>query len=130
MPTKVASDGRAKLPGTFSSKLDTDYPVDLTEGAEKYFPEKLWDVTEKELALAKDLAANCPENGPELIERAHAAGCGDLFPKLSAGDLGVITRDGKIPNHARWADRIQNGELAIDTLLNLAGLASFTSDQN
>jgi len=40
-----------------------------------------------------------------------------------------ISEDGKIPKHERWAERIKNGELAIDTLLNLAGLASFASDQ-
>ena len=52
-----------------------------------------------------------------------------MFPKLSAEDLKFISDDGKIPNHERWAKRIENGELAIDTLLNLAGLASFTNDQ-
>jgi hypothetical protein len=37
--------------------------------------------------------------------------------------------DGKIPRHQRWASRIAIGERAIDTLLNLAGLASFAANQ-
>lgn len=129
MPTKVAAEGRQKLDGNFESKLNEVYSVDLNENAAKYFPEKLWDVTEKELALAKSLGENCPETGDELITKVHAAGCADLFPKLSDNDLKFISDDGKIPNHQRWADRIEKGELAIDTLLNLAGLASFTNDQ-
>lgn len=44
-------------------------------------------------------------------------------------DLNYISEDGKIPKHERWAQQIESGELAIDTLLNLAGLASFTNDQ-
>lgn len=129
MPTKVASDGREQLSGQFESKREVVYPVDLTEDAARYFPEKVWDVSERELALALDLDKNCPKNGNELIDRAHEAGCGDLFPYLSERDLKYIADDGKIPKHERWAARIESGELAIDTLLNLAGLASFTADQ-
>ncbi|MEZ5103248.1 MAG: transaldolase family protein [Draconibacterium sp.] len=129
MPTKVAADGKKNLSGRFDSRLQKVYSVDLSETAKEYFPEKLWEVTENELALATDLDKNCPENGDELIARAHQAGCGDMFPKLSDEDLKFISEDGKIPKHERWAERIKNGELAIDTLLNLAGLASFTADQ-
>jgi transaldolase len=129
MPTKVAMEGREKLDGKFQSKLNEVYPVDLNEDATQYFPEKLWDVASRELELAKDLDENCPETGDELVERAHAAGCGDMFPRLSKEDSGFISSDGKIPKHERWAERIKDGGLAIDTLLNLAGLASFASDQ-
>lgn len=129
MPTKVASDGKENMDGNFKSKLDVVYPVDLIEDAAKYFPEKLWEVSDKEIALAKDLDKNCPKDGNELINRVHEAGCTDLFPYLSESDLQFIASDGKIPNHKRWAKRIESGELAIDTLLNLAGLASFTADQ-
>jgi len=129
MPTKVAADGKQKLRGKITSKLGVGYPVDVTDEAAIYHPEKIWNVTNKELALAKSLDTDCPKNGSELIDRVHAAGCGDLFPYLSDRDLQYIAEDGKIPKHERWARRIESGELAIDTLLNLAGLASFTSDQ-
>ncbi|WP_319589758.1 transaldolase family protein [uncultured Draconibacterium sp.] len=129
MPTKVAADGKINMDGNFQSKLNEVYPVDLTDDAANYFPEKLWEVTEKELELAKSLDANLPKNENEFIDRVHEAGCGDLFPYLSEKDYKFIADGGKIPNHQRWADRIASGELAIDTLLNLAGLASFTADQ-
>jgi transaldolase len=57
-------------------------------------------------------------------------GLGEVFPEMSEQELATIAADGKIPKHERWADRIAAGELAVDTLLNLAGLASFTADQN
>lgn len=129
MPTKVAAEGKQNIKTNFSSKIGVVYPVDLNEEAVVYHPEKIWNVTNKELELAKSLDADCPKNGSELIARVHAAGCADLFPYLSDRDLQHIAEDGKIPNHARWASRIESGELAIDTLLNLAGLASFTADQ-
>ena len=129
MPTKVAAEGKMNMDGNFQSKLNEVYPVDLTEEAVAYFPEKLWEVSPKELELVKRLDINLPKNENELIDRVHEAGCGDLFPYLSEKDYRQISDDGKIPNHQRWAQRIANGELAIDTLLNLAGLASFTSDQ-
>ncbi|MFV0593214.1 MAG: transaldolase family protein [Draconibacterium sp.] len=129
MPTKVAADGKTNLNGHFISKVDEVYPVDLTTEATKYSPEKLWEVSKQELTLAKELDLNCPKDGSELIDRVHHAGCGDMFPYLSEKDLGFIASDGKIPKHVRWAPRIESGELAIDTLLNLAGLASFTADQ-
>ncbi len=129
MPTAVASEGKKRLKGFFSSRLNDDFSVGLDARAWEFFPGKLWDVTEQELNLAHSLACDCPENGNELIDRAHAAGCGDMFPYLSGKDLKHISEDGKIPRHERWADRIQSGEVAIDTLLNLAGIASFTTDQ-
>lgn len=129
MPTKVASEGHEQLTGEFKSRIEVVYRVDMTEDTAKYSHEKLWDVSEKEVALALDLDKNCPKNGNELIDRAHEAGCGDMFPYLSERDLKYIADDGKIPKHERWASRIESGELAIDTLLNLAGLASFTADQ-
>lgn len=129
MPTKVAATGKAELSGIFSSKLEEDYPVGLNASASKVFVEKLWEVSDKELHLAKDLGANLPNDGNELIKRVHDAGCGDMFPYLREKDLHHITEDGKIPKHERWVRRIESEELGIDTLLNLAGLASFTSDQ-
>ncbi|NMC41987.1 MAG: transaldolase, partial [Bacteroidales bacterium] len=63
------------------------------------------------------------------VKRVREAGLGDMFPSLIQEDYNTIMTDGKIPNYNRWASRIATGELAPDTMLNLAGLASFTQDQ-
>jgi transaldolase len=129
MPVKVAAEGRKTLSGNFASKLNEDYPVDLNAGAQDIFIEKLWEVNENELLLVRDLVDEMPCCSDTLIEMARKSGCGDMFPVLSEQDLNLIAADGKIPRHEHWKDRIRSGELAIDTLLNLAGLASFSHDQ-
>ena len=72
---------------------------------------------------------NIPATGEELSAIAGNMGCGDIFPEFTEEELSWIKEDGKIPRHSRWADRIAKGELAVDTLLSLAGLASFAKDQ-
>jgi transaldolase len=131
MPVKVAKAAVTGLDGRFYSRLDEDYSVSLNENInpDELFINKLWDASEAELQLARELGRNTPATGEELIKLAREAGCPDLFPELTEEDLNTITTDGKIPVHNKWADRIAKGELAIDTLLNLAGLASFTTDQ-
>ncbi len=75
------------------------------------------------------LIEDAPETPEDLIVRTRIFNCHDLFPVLSDNDLKLISTDGKIPIHAKWKDKIRNNEIAIDALLNLAGLASFTTDQ-
>jgi transaldolase len=129
MPTKVARGGKKELSGDFIARLEVDHPVGTTGDARRYFLEKAWEVTPAEEDLARDLAGNLPRDGEELIRRARDAGAVDMFPELSREDSQFIADDGKIPVHERWASRIAAGEMAIDTLLNLAGLASFATDQ-
>ncbi len=83
----------------------------------------------KELLLVRDIMDELPCCAEILIDHARKAGCGDMSPDLSQADLDQISIDGKIPKHEHWEQRIRNGEIAVDTLLNLAGLASFTHDQ-
>ena len=131
MPTKVATDAREKLSGRWESSVENDYAINLNDGiSEPYLRvNTLWDVSEAERRLADSLATDVPLTATGLVNRAHDLGAGDLFPRVSNADLARIAADGKVPRHAVWADRVKSGELAIDTLLNLAGLASFASDQ-
>ncbi len=91
--------------------------------------EKFWDVSEKELLLVRDMVDELPCCAEILIDHARKGGCGDMFPELSQADHEQIAKDGKIPKHEYWKERISKGEIAVDTLLNLAGLASFAHDQ-
>ena len=91
--------------------------------------DKFWDVDRKVLDFAASLAGKVPENGKELVGRSHEMGCGDMFPLLTDEEKKFISDDGKIPLFSRWEKKLRNGEIAPDTLLTLAGLASFTADQ-
>jgi transaldolase len=48
---------------------------------------------------------------------------------MSNADNERITAESKIPVVSSWRERVISGELALDTLLTLAGIASFTADQ-
>ncbi|MGD0582635.1 MAG: transaldolase family protein [Bacteroidales bacterium] len=129
MPPKVAAAGRAILKGSFTSRLNENYPVNMNDQAAGSGIEKFWEVDMKVEKLAEILSGKIPSTGDELILRAHEAGCGDMFPFLTHQENEWVGSDGKIPVYSRWEKKIKEGKIAPDTLLTLAGLASFTSDQ-
>lgn len=130
MPPKVAAAGRATLSGKFNSRLNESYKIGLNEAASGGHFEKFWEVNDSVLEFADSLSTKIPQTGEELIGRAHESGCGDMFPVLTSEEESFIASDGKIPVHSRWEKKIAEGKLAPDTLLTLAGLASFTTDQD
>lgn len=129
MPPKVAAAGHKELSGNFTSRTHENYEVSMFDSAKEAHIEKFWEVDHKVLHLAERLAAKLPATGSELIHIAHEEGCEDMFPSLSKEEKGLIASDGKIPVHSRWENKIREGKIAPDTLLTLAGLASFTADQ-
>jgi len=129
MPPKVAAAGHKKLAGKFSSRTHENYDVSIFDSAKDAHIEKFWEVDNKVLKLAERLAGKIPGSASELIHIAHEEGCEDMFPSLTKEEKSFIVSDGKIPVHARWEKKISEGKIAPDTLLTLAGLASFTVDQ-
>jgi transaldolase len=131
MPLATAAEARARLDGKWESKVREVYQVSLAAGVEESRVRlaTLWDVTDREERLAHSLVDQVPASAEELVDRAHHLGAGDLFPRLDQSDRAALAADGKIPKHSRWEARIARGELAIDTLCTIAGLQSFTADQ-
>jgi transaldolase len=129
MPPKVAAAGHKEIKEKFTSRTHENYEVSMFESANDAHIEKFWEVDDKVLKLSERLAAKLPASGMELVHIAHEEGCEDMFPSLTKEEKANIASDGKIPVHSRWAGKIKDGKIAPDTLLTLAGLASFTSDQ-
>lgn len=129
MPPRVAAEGRKELSGKFSSRIHENYNVSIYESANGSGLEKFWEVDSKVLKFSERVANKVPVSGTELIQIAHEEGCEDMFPLLSKEEKGFIASDGKIPVHSRWEKKIAEGKIAPDTLLTLAGLASFAADQ-
>jgi transaldolase len=129
MPPKVAAAGHKELSGKFISRIHENYNISLFESSKGAHIEKFWEVDDKVLTLSERLASKVPATGAELIHIAHEEGCEDMFPTLTKEEKLFISSDGKIPVHARWAKKIEDCKIAPDTLLTLAGLASFSSDQ-
>jgi transaldolase len=130
MPPKVAAAGRKELSGKFVSRTHENYEASLFDSAKNAHIEKFWEVDNKVIQLAERFAAKLPLSGSELIHIAHEEGCEDMFPSLTRDEKNSIASDGKIPVHERWQKKIDEGKIAPDTLLTLAGLASFTADQD
>jgi len=129
IPPKVASAGRLKLTGNFESKIDQDYSPVTRDDMVNSGIIKFWKVPGELIKLSEDIGLNLPGYGDELERKMVNAGYGDMFPSLGNNQVEKIMSAGKIPLHATWSDLIRNNSLAPDTLLNLAGLASFTVDQ-
>jgi transaldolase len=129
IPPKVAAAGHKELSGKFTSRTHENYEVSLFDSATGAGIENFWEVNNKVLNLAERLATKVPSSGSELIHIAHEEGCEDMFPFLTKEEKVLIASDGKIPLHSRWEKKIRDGKIAPDTLLTLAGLASFTADQ-
>ncbi len=129
MPPKVAAAGRKALSGKFVSRMHENYDVSMYSSAEGAQIEKFWIVDDCVINLAERLSAKVPATGAELLHIAKEEGCTEMFPSLTKEEKAFIASDGKIPVYSRWEKRIKEGSIAPDTLLNLAGLASFTADQ-
>jgi len=129
MPPKVAAAGRKKLSGKFKSRTHENYPVKMYASGKEAHIDKFWSVSDNVLNLAERLASKVPATGIELINIAHEEGCEDMFPSLTKEEKAFIASDGKIPVYSRWEKKIKENKIAPDTLLTLAGLASFTNDQ-
>ena len=131
MPVNVAATAKQELSGNWKPSIEKEYSVNLNDGISEsdLRIDTFWAISESDRRLTDSLVADVPQTADEIVDRAHDLGAGDLFPRLSDEELTQIADDGKVPKHETWGDRIKLGELAIDTLLNLAGLASFESDQ-
>ncbi len=129
IPPKVASAGHNSLKGSFTSRMYENYKIGISAEAKDAHLETFWTVDDNVLNLAERLTEKVPATGAELVEIARQEGCEDMFPYMTKTEKEILASDGKIPVYSRWENKIREGKIAPDTLLNLAGLASFTADQ-
>jgi len=79
---------------------------------------------------SQGLKSNINSLRPEDIQAHFAdAGFADFFPKWSTEDLRIVAADGKIPVYERWKNRLANGEIGLDALMNISAFYSFATDQ-
>ena len=131
IPPRVADEALKSLEGPFTPMNDHDFRVVYNEGisTSELQIDKLWQVNDGEKKLFHNLRNQIPENSWELVDLLREQGITDLFPHVTPMEEHFIAEEGKIPGHERWTDYIATGETAIDSLLNLAGLAAFSNDQ-
>jgi len=111
-----------------------DYEPGVTDKAsiEKYRLDTLWDVPDKlhkcvDKLEKENLDTFVPD---DIIDFFHENDCGDIMVRWSEKEFKMSMKEGKIPRVTNWKKPLMEKTVGLDSLMNLAGLCSFTADQN
>ena len=135
MPPKVASEllSMGLAPDQIADRTAADYRPPLNEGVD---PDAirlntLWDVGEELVACADALEKeNLDSFTPDdLIDFFKDHSCADVMVCWSDSEIATSTAEGKIPRLENWQDALADKLIGLDSLMNLAGLNSFATDQ-
>jgi transaldolase len=134
-PPKVAQElheRKAELP-TIENRLGRDYTPGLNDDVN---PERiglgtLWDIGDEVVACLEALEHENLDsfNGETLVDFFEAHGCGDILVRWSNAQIATSAEEGKIPRLENWSRQLADRSIGLDSLMNLAGLNSFITDQ-
>lgn len=93
--------------------------------------DSLWHVSDDLVACVDILESESLDAyaSDDLVTFFHDHGCGDVFPQWTPEQIATSAAEGKIPKLAHWRDALADGTVALDSLMNLAGLNAFVADQ-
>jgi transaldolase len=134
MPVAAAKEFHAATPPPpLADRTGDDPPVALAGGrsVERERLDLLWAVPQALRSVTSRLLGADLDRATagDLRSQLAEAGAGDLFPRLTPAELATLRADGKIPQYAKWAPRVQQGSASWDGLLTAAALESFAQDQ-
>ncbi len=134
MPPKAAAEYRKSPRPEITSQVAHDPAVPLAAGVtmDQFNGRSLWEVPVRLKTSVDELLARPTDRlTPDDIQRhLESSGHADLLPRWSVADVQTARRDGKIPAYAAWRDRLADGRIGLDALMNLSALQSFTTDQD
>lgn len=92
----------------------------------------LWDVGEEVIACVDALMQENLDHftGDDLVRFFAQHDCGDLLVQWRPEQIRTSREEGKIPKLDNWREPLKSGRIGLDSLMNLAGLNSFTADQD
>lgn len=135
IPPKVASEFLSMdlAPDRIDDRTAMDYTPGLNEGLDpnSIGLSTLWDVGDELVvcvdALAEEnLASFTPDDLVNFFKDHH---CGDVLVPWTPSAITTSAAEGKIPRLKNWRDALAEGSIGLDSLMNLAGLNSFATDQ-
>ena len=136
IPPKIAADF-LKLnedPETITDQTADEYLPDIDEDVdtERIRLGTLWNVDAElvrciGLLEEENLDAFSPD---DLVNFFAKHGCDDLLIRWTPEDNAVSAVEGKIPKLSNWHEKLLSRTIGLDSLMNLAGLNSFATDQN
>jgi transaldolase len=134
-PPKAArelQDQRSNLP-TIENQLGRDYTPGIRDDVDpqRIRLDTLWHVNDEVVACLDALEREDIDSftAEALVDFFEARGCGDVLVRWSNSEIATSADEGKIPKLSHWADPLAHGSIGLDSLMNLAGLNSFTADQ-
>ncbi len=68
-------------------------------------------------------------DGESLVDFFEAHGCSDILVRWSNAEIATSAEEGKVPRLDNWTRQLADHSIGLDSLMNLAGLNSFISDQ-
>jgi transaldolase len=135
MPPKVASEflSTGMSPDQIADKTAAQYSPGLNEDVDRRAIrlDTLWDIDNELVACLDALEKeNIDSFTPdELIHFFAEHGCADVLVPWSQAQVETSTAEGKIPKLENWRDLLGDRSIGLDSLMNLAGLRSFATDQ-
>ena len=91
----------------------------------------LWNIDDKLIACIDNLEKENLDSftASDLIDFFQEHKCGDLLVRWNNTQIATSTREGKIPLLHHWEEALASKSIGLDSLMNLAGLNSFSTDQ-
>ena len=135
IPPKIAKDFlRLDIdPEKLEDKTESLYAPGIKESInpESIRLDTLWNIDKELVACLDNLQFEDVDKftPADLIEYFVEHDCGDIFIPWSDQEWAQSRAEGKIPKLRRWKDQLADRAIGLDSLMNLAGLNSFASDQ-
>lgn len=135
MPPKVAGEFEdlALSPDELLDKTEMDYTPGVTnkKNIDDVRLDTLWDITDELVACCDNLEKeNIDEfSADDLVKFFGEHKCSDILVSWTDEQIKTSSEEGKIPKLDNWKDILKDKVIGFDSLMNLAGLMSFTQDQ-
>jgi transaldolase len=135
IPPKVAGEfkGLGPSPEELSDKTEMDYTPGVTnkKDIDDTRLDTLWDIPDELVACCDNLEKeNIDEfSADDLVKFFSEHKCGDILVSWTDEQIKISSEEGKIPKLDNWKDILKDKVIGLDSLMNLAGLMSFTQDQ-
>lgn len=135
LPPKVADEfiSEEPSPKDISNQTQSVFSPGIDPNADRTAVrlDTLWDVIVQlvnciENLEKENLDAFTPD---DLIDFFDEHRCGDVLPRWTDSQIETSAREGKIPRLEHWKDALESKSIGLDSLMSLAGLNSFASDQ-
>ncbi len=135
IPPKVAGEFLSVTanPNEITDQTRMNYQPGLNKSidAEKIRLNTLWDVGDELIACLDALEKENLDSftADDLVGFFEDHHCSDVMVRWSDSQIATSTAEGKIPQLDNWRKPLAGKEIGLDSLMNLAGLNSFITDQ-